>query len=362
MEQLDLTKCTNNEEVCALVSERLESISLEELTKIVSTKMLFQESAIKVIYTGLSLNMNVFLSSKGGFGKSTLIKLILNTYKIPYHVVVGYKDMPVDALLGVPNVKKLIEESEYEVYFQKSVFSTPGVLLLEEFTHVSEECAAVLKDILTERGFRSKSGKIESKISSVIVAANKSAKEMARDESSRALYLGRFPLTFDMSWTVFSTRRYYVLLQLLFPDNADKKLFFLAALFNNNYEQYNNPISPRTALEVARVYFNKGISYVKFLDINIDSIDAIQAQADLHYSTASFKATIKELFTTINAADLASRCELALYAKFKLTNVILDNDNQEHYYKAMADLDVLITSTVSLSPVKKKIKYLVDEL
>jgi hypothetical protein len=52
--------------------------------------------------------MNVFLSGPGGYGKSNLIKFVLDFYKIPYTVVVGYKDMPVDALLGIPDMSKLL--------------------------------------------------------------------------------------------------------------------------------------------------------------------------------------------------------------------------------------------------------------
>jgi hypothetical protein len=49
-----------------------------------------------------------------------LIKFVLDFYKIPYTVVVGYKDMPVDALLGIPDMSKLLNESKYEVNFKES--------------------------------------------------------------------------------------------------------------------------------------------------------------------------------------------------------------------------------------------------
>jgi hypothetical protein len=48
-----------------------------------------------------------------------LIKFVLDFYKIPYTVVVGYKDMPVDALLGIPDMSKLLNESKYEVNFKE---------------------------------------------------------------------------------------------------------------------------------------------------------------------------------------------------------------------------------------------------
>jgi hypothetical protein len=46
---------------------------------------------------------------------------------------------------------------------------------------------AAALDILTE-GFHTKSGKVESLISCMIIAANKSSKEVIDDESKRAFY------------------------------------------------------------------------------------------------------------------------------------------------------------------------------
>jgi hypothetical protein len=80
-----------------------------------------------------------------------LIKFVLDFYKIPYTVVVGYKDMPVD-LLGIPDMSKLLN-SKYEVNFKESPFYKPGILIGEEFTDILPSTAAALKDILTEKGF-----------------------------------------------------------------------------------------------------------------------------------------------------------------------------------------------------------------
>jgi hypothetical protein len=56
-------------------------------------------------------------------------------------VVVGYKDMPVDALLGIPDMSKLLNESKYEVNFKESPFYKPGILG-EEFTDILPSTAA----------------------------------------------------------------------------------------------------------------------------------------------------------------------------------------------------------------------------
>jgi hypothetical protein len=36
--------------------------------------------------------------------------------------------MPVDALLGIPDMSKLLNESKYEVNFKESPFYKPGIL------------------------------------------------------------------------------------------------------------------------------------------------------------------------------------------------------------------------------------------
>jgi hypothetical protein len=83
--------------------------------------------------------------------------------------------MPVDALLGIPDMSKLLNESKYEVNFKESPFYKPGILIGERFTDILPSTAAALKDILTEKGY-TKSGKVESLISCMIIAANKSSK------------------------------------------------------------------------------------------------------------------------------------------------------------------------------------------
>jgi hypothetical protein len=70
--------------------------------------------------------------------------------------------------------------------FKESPFYKPGILIGEEFTDILPSTAA-LKDILTEKGFHTKSGKVESLISCMIIAANKSSKEVIDDEQESVL-------------------------------------------------------------------------------------------------------------------------------------------------------------------------------
>jgi hypothetical protein len=70
--------------------------------------------------------------------------------------------------------------------------------LWEEFTDILPSTAAALKDILTEKGFHTKSGKVESLISCMIIAANKSSKRLLTTRA-RAFYEERFP-TVEVNW------------------------------------------------------------------------------------------------------------------------------------------------------------------
>jgi len=297
MQSLNLSKCKTNSEVCELVSARMNEIKYEDMLEKVSEKFVFQEEATKAIYTGLSMNMNVFLSGPGGYGKSTLIKFILDIYKIPYHTIVGYKDMPVDALLGIPNMPKLLNESEYELNFKNSVFYKPGILIGEEFTDILPSTAAALKDILTEKGFRNKKGTTPSLIACMIVAANKSPGEIADDESKKAFYSERFPIKAEVVWESFLAKDYYELLIRRFPKTKITILYFLAKLFEGNHINYNNTISPRIAIAITEVYLKKGIEFIKHFDLDLTEVETIKRIANIELN----KRTTKEIYTDLIA-------------------------------------------------------------
>jgi len=145
MKKLNLSKYKTNAAVQKAVEARIAERSFEELLAYVNESFIYQEAATRAIYLGLSSSMNVFLSGESGYGKSELIKCILEFYKIEYNTIVGYKDMPVDALLGIPDMKKLLEDSEYVLKFSKSSFGEAKILIGEEFTDISAACAAALR-------------------------------------------------------------------------------------------------------------------------------------------------------------------------------------------------------------------------
>lgn len=303
MERLILANCKTNDEVCKLISERVDSVSFSDLMIEVEKKFIYQHAATKAIYTGLSDNLNVFLSGPGGYGKSKLIKFILDFYGIPYVVISGYKDMPVDALLGIPNMSKLLNESKYEINFSDSAFCRPGILIGEEFTDILPSTAVALKDILTERGFHTNEGKIESLIATMIISANKSAKEIVDDESKKAFYMDRFPLQADVKWVVHTVYDYNKLLTLHFKDSDPSLLYFLAKVLEDNHLNFSNTISPRVSLDIAKVFLRKGYSFIDSFPIDLSNIEAMRIQAAKEHSTKKIATVLEDLLKEINSIE-----------------------------------------------------------
>lgn len=327
MKKLDLKGCKTNKDVCDRISERVNSVPYEDLIKAVETRFVFQSDTAKAIYTGLSENINVFLSGPGGYGKSSLIKFVLDFYGIPYNIIVGYKDMPVDALLGIPNMDKLLKESKYEVNFSESIFCKPGVLVGEEFADILPSTAAALKDILTERGMQGKDGKTESLISCMIVASNKASIELIDDESKRAFYKERFPLQTQVNWLHHKASDYYKLLSLVFENANQDMLFFMAKLLEDNHVNHNNTISPRIACEITKVYLNKGINFISHFPIDLTDFHAIKADAEKEFNAKSVNALMKDIILSIYAVKPPKEHKLtALYALKQLDKLKVRDD------------------------------------
>lgn len=345
MERLNLEDCKTNAEVCKMVSERVNSIPYKNLIEEVEQRFVYQTEAAKAIYIGLSMNMNVFLSGPGGYGKSTLIKFILDFYQIPFTVVVGYKDMPVDALLGIPDMDKLLKKSKYEINFKESAFYKPGILIGEEFTDIRPSTAAALKDILTERGFHTKEGKVESLISCMIIAANKSSKEVIDDESKRAFYEERFPLQVEVNWESHTAKDYFKLLQLSFKETDDSLLFFMAKLFEDNHANFNSTTSPRIACDITKVYIDKGINFIGQFSINTDNINQLRTVAEREYNTKSVSNLLKEVTTMLCDIKIAKDHNLAsLYALKKLDYLKLSDDTLNVVLEARKTIEDQLTA------------------
>lgn len=362
MKELNLSKCKTNAEVCKLVEKRIGEISFKDLLLEVNNSFVYHENTVRAVYTGLSMNMNVFLSGPGGYGKSTIVKHILNIYKIPYHTVIGYKDMPIDALLGIPNMDKLLKDSEYEIDFSKSIFCTPGILIGEEFTDLAPHTATALKDILTERGFRDKRGKTESLISCMIICANKSAIEVSDDVSKLAFYEERFPIIAEITWKSFAAKNYFALLKKHFSDADDGLLYFMSKLFEHNHTTYNNTISPRLAINITSVYLSQGIDYISNFSLNVSHIHKIKQLAAEELEKANVAKTFANILDYIEEGSKNEQLLLSLYAYKFAGNIVLDNESSLLYSDFKSALDIKIETLSKDSIDVENIKTLLEPL
>jgi MoxR-like ATPase len=281
MELLDLSDCLTNKDVSQKIKERVLSVSVEELIKDLSKEFVFHEEPTRKIYAALATNKNAILYGPGGYGKSVLVKHICNRLGIPVSYKIGYKDMGVEELLGVPNMKKLLDESKYETAFENSIFSKPSVLILEEFLDASPATAAALKDILTERGFREGNNKKESLIASVIITGNKSPKSMSIDDSTSAFYMERFPFTHEMIWKTHEEKDYLNFFNTYYNTETYnkhiKELIMVAKLCSRT----SGRISPRVSIQAADTVIQLGIDFISTIDtINSEILSEIKLQVE----------------------------------------------------------------------------------
>lgn len=281
MEELDLSGCTTQKEVSTLIQGRVREVSLSDILSSLSDKFVYQEETIRKLYTALSTGHNILLYGLGGFGKSVVVKSFCKELGIPLICKVGYKDMNPEELLGIPNMKKLLDESKYETAFENSVFAIPGLLLLEEFGDVSESTVAALKDILTEKGFREGSIKKESLIGSVIITSNKTPDELVTSDTTAALYKERFPIRHNTVWSSFNKEDYSKYFSCVYKDiyKAKKAECDLIARLCSDT---TDVVSPRIAGVAVTIMDKLGLEYITTItDIETNKISEYKDKIEL---------------------------------------------------------------------------------
>ena len=261
---MDLTGCTTHKEVTTKIQNLIRTVSIEQVTNDLSTDFIYCEKAIKALYIAFASGNNALLYGPGGYGKSKLVKAFCTYFGIPLICKVGHSDMQTDELFGLPNMKVLLEESRYEVAFENSVFSMPGILLIEEGLDIHPRTAAALKDILTENGFREGTTKKESLISSVVICGNAEPDELSLDNSTAAFYKERFPISERLCWDEHTEENYMSFLELVLHgdyedvENRQTILLALSALA----AETEIPPSPRIIQNAAKIALELGISAI----------------------------------------------------------------------------------------------------
>lgn len=293
MEQLDLNSCKNNKEVTNLVKARVNSIPLPKLIKNLSDDFVYQDETIRKIYVALATGKNSILYGTGGFGKSVIVKAICEELGLPMAFKVGHKGMTAEELLGVPNMKKLLNDSEYEVAFENSVFAQKKILILEEFGDVDPSVVAVLKDIITSKGFLTGDEKKESFVPNIIITSNKTPDELSSDDSTSAFFKDRFPIRQHVKWDLMEASNYLEFFRVYFKERYFKN-FEKFNLLSKLCEQTSTIVSPRIASEAGDILLDLGIEYIDTVE-DIDTHDLTRWIKETELETQLF--TEKEILS-----------------------------------------------------------------
>lgn len=272
------------------------------------------EDISKTLDIALSTETNLILYGPGGYGKTELVKAKIKEHKLSANTVVGYKNMPVEALLGLPDMQKLMDDSEYEIAFEKSVFKGAEVLVLEEFLDVLPETATALKDIMTEGGFRQKGKFIKSDIKTVIIITNTSPESLSNNDSLKAFYLDRFPIRKKVIWVSNNAAMYYK----LFEVNTELSMLDMKKLA---YICEKVKPSPRIAMVAAKFIATTGdikniAILTEFADIDVDSLSEDFNTRD---ELEQFTKKLRHILRLINTEP--RNLSFQLYLQSKLNSI-----------------------------------------
>jgi len=297
---IDLSTC-NSHETKLKIATIVSKVPLQTVISHFREKFYMVDNTIELLYTISTSKSNGILYGPGGFGKTEVTKEFFEYFNIPVSVKVGYEDMDVEGLLGVPNMKKLLEESEYVTAFEKSVFNNPGVLILEEFLDVRSSTAIALKDILTEGGLRQGNKFTPSKIGPIIICSNKDPEVKSVDDSSSAFYKERFPCSLFVAWESYSRNNYENLFRTVFAnyEELEDTLSVVAGLCSKS--SVNKIVSPRIAMEAAKVAVTSGIIALKFFsDIDTTNIDEVSFELKQLSNVKVLKSLINKVSSKVD--------------------------------------------------------------
>lgn len=269
-------------------------LTLDELCKHLHKDFFNIDSLIKEVYNALKYDNNLIMYGPGGYGKSTVVEAILKALDISMSTIVGYEDMPVEGMLGMPNMKKIQDESVYETAFDKSPFANNGVLVLEEFLEVAPATLAALKDILTAGGLRQGDKFQKSNIGIVIICTNRDPSELSTNTAAKALITERFPIHYKVEWENYDVQAYTNFIKFLLKDEKlNDKHRVLAELCARNA----SAVSPRI-LKVCVSRIKDGLENLNYIS-GLDTTDMQKVIAD--YNIIKVQRAYRTLSSSIKS-------------------------------------------------------------
>ncbi len=295
--------CNTSDETHNKLVEIVKRTKLIDIQKSIAEKFYNVDDIVKFIYTSIIAGGNGILHGPGGFGKSQVIKAFFNYFDIQPLIVLGHSGTDIESLLGIPNIKKLTEESIYEIAFENSIFSKPGILIFEEFLDVKPVVASALKDIITEGGYRRGDEFIPSKIGSMFICSNKSPDEVVIDFSTAAFYKERFPYSKYVAWDDYSAKSYLNLFKVVYKDEfeANEKAFRLIAEICSSSCTPDTVISPRISLDAVEIFKvdNDVESLHNISSLNLSKIDEIKSRLRIEDQYKRLNSNFSELIDLV---------------------------------------------------------------
>lgn len=354
------TSFKNRNEVFKYLRSNLLKIGLPEMQKRVGEKFFDMDDIVESIFIAIVSGKNLILWGPGGFGKSEVVVKFLEQASITYSSIIGYEDMDVEGLLGLPNMTKLLEESTYEIAFEKTSFNNPGILILEEFLDVNPKTAIALKDILTSEGYRQGNKFVPSLISSVIICSNRSPYEVSIDTSTTAFYKERFPIVVNVKWNDHSSIRYEAFIKKVVGKDYNKNKLIWEVLAELAYRttKRDEPVSPRIVKDAIHILqFNE---YNLKTLILVDGLDT----SSLNEIISSCNSRNENSRLLKIAERISSYLEEILNESTPSSRFIIDSIGNVNYIKDRLNSMVLIDegSVAILSTVKVKCEQISEAL
>jgi len=343
------SECKTSEDTTNLIANIVRKTPLLEIKNHIALFFYDSDEIVELLYYSMIAKGNAILHGPGGFGKSQITKAFFKYLKIPLIAKVGYNDMEIEALIGMPNIEKLMKESKHEIAFDKSMFSIPGVLLLEEFLEVRSTLAASLKDIMTEGGLRDLDTFIDSLIGPVVICSNKSPDEVSTDLSSAAFYKERFPYSLYVTWKSFSAESYFNMFNLVY-DIKDKHNFELVARLCAESYKNDTIVSPRVALSAMNMVIqSNSVINLKFMsNIDTSKLDTILEELEIIRMYEKLGVTLIKTIKHIEAIEFDSIEQITAFLSL---NTILENKLKSTKFKGDKLLSI-ISETLRVLDIK----------
>lgn len=222
------------------------------------------EDVVNILYSGAMTGKNVILYGRGGHAKSEMSTEFFKILGVTPFVQTCNNGLTEEKLFGGMNMKALKEEGKIN-YLVEHSFMEHEFVIFEELFDAPARTLLSLKDIITSGEFRMGDQQVKIKTRFIVCCTNRSRKEIAADESIKAL-LERFPLEWKVEWKEeeYNAKEYFMMMQKVLPQTKyfDKLLVSHVIQLMKESGQF---VSPRTAIHAAQLVSACGESYLKYL-------------------------------------------------------------------------------------------------